>query len=242
MDKFLTEPLFFPEMHDRPFFYASYVQTIDGKIFVNKPNYWPIGSRNDYQYFTFLRAHADVILEGKNTALRFGKYTLETIHSDQFLSMRDQLGKKEPIKYMIATSSPDEKLAAVLENKYAYRPTILTDKPLDSQIKKIADAACLPADKNGITMQSMVDYFHSQHIQRVFLDTGPTLFMSFLKSNLVDELFITIAPKFFGNSKETITLGEGSLFDPNVIPLWKLENVKQIGDEVFLNYRRRKEK
>jgi riboflavin-specific deaminase-like protein len=242
MDKFLTEPLFFPEMKERPFFYASYVQTIDGKIFVNRPGYWPIGSRSDYHYFTFLRAHADVILEGKNTALRFGKYTLDTIHSEQFLSMRDQLGKKNPVRYMIATSSPDTALRTVLQNKHSYRPIILTDKPLDESWKEVADEVIIQKDSDGIRIESLTSYFYEQNLKSIFLDTGPTLFMSFLKRNLVDELFITVAPKFFGNSKDTITLGEGTLFGLDEIPLWKLENVKQIGDEVFLNYRRKKDK
>lgn len=241
MDELLTKKIDFPEITERPYFYASYVQTIDGKIFVNKPGYWPIGSRNDYQYFTLLRAHADVILEGKNTALRFGKHTLDTINKAAFKDLRKKLGRREESSYMIVTTRPDLELVSVLQNDYSYRPTIITDNALDPSFANIADEVILPKSNEGISIPKIADFLFSKNYRYVFLDTGPTMFQSFLTEGFVDELFITIAPKFFGNENgNAITLGERGLYASDAIPQWNLVSSHAIGNEIFLRYRRKR--
>ena len=116
----------FPKPKKRPFFFTSFVSTIDGKIIVKKKGYWPIGSKNDYEHFTYLRAHADAIIDAKNTALMFGGQTIATINGAKFRKIRERLGKSGVPDYLVITSSPDEELAGVLQNSYDYKTTILT--------------------------------------------------------------------------------------------------------------------
>lgn len=60
---------------------------------------------------------------------------------------------------------------------------------------------------------------------------------SFLKDNLIDEIFLTIAPRIFGTEPgKTLTLVEGILFKPNQIKKLKLVSVKKAGDELYLRY------
>ena len=97
--KKIYKNLTFPLLKNRPYFFTDFVSTVDGKVKVQNPNYWPIGSKTDFETFTFLRAHADVIIDGKNSALAFGNRTIETINSNSFLQIRKQLGKKNKILY-----------------------------------------------------------------------------------------------------------------------------------------------
>ena len=75
----------------------------------------------------------------------------------------------------------------------------------------------------------------------VLVEGGPTLLGSFLKEGLIDEIFLTIAPKIYGTPHHggagptTLTLVEGILFLPNKFKL-KLISVKKIKDELFLRY------
>src|SRR3989344_3633283 len=124
--------LSFKSPKETPYVYTCFVSTIDGKIFVDEKGFWPIGSSTDYDVFTILRAHADIIIDGKNTALRFGKYMLDTIHSEKFLTLRKELGKKDPVEYAVISRHPDETLFHALENKYNFRPVLLTSDKTDS--------------------------------------------------------------------------------------------------------------
>lgn len=207
--------LTFSKKEGRPFFYTSFVATVDGKVQIKKAGYWPIGSRTDYQIFTFLRAHADAIVDGKNTALRFGKNTIETIHDKKFMNLRKKLGKSKNIDYVVVARRADEKLKEVLQNPYGFKPIIFTK-----------------------TIEELVAEFTKQKKQAIFIDGGPHLLGSFFALNLIDEVFLTIAPKIFGNQDNlALTMVEGTLFSKDNIPHLKLLSVNKVGDEVYLRYR-----
>lgn len=73
--------------------------------------------------------------------------------------------------------------------------------------------------------------------KNILVEGGPTILGSFLKANLIDEIFLTIAPKIFGSDKlATKNLVEGQLFPPKQIKHLKLISVKKIKDELFLRY------
>lgn len=87
-------------------------------------------------------------------------------------------------------------------------------------------------------IKQLVSKLQSKGYKHILVEGGPTLLGSFLKENLIDEIFLTIAPKIFGNDKgNTLTLVEGYLFPPKATKKLKLLSIKQIGDELFLRYR-----
>lgn len=207
--------LVFPTPIGRPFFYTSFVTTVDGKVWVNRPGYWPIGSKTDYDVFTFLRAHADAIIDGKNTALRFGKNTIQTINNASFLRLRKRLHREKAPSYVVVTQNPDEQLQKALTNPYGFK-TIIWKKRIDE----------------------LVTFLNKEGCSQVFIDGGPTLLASFLAQNLLDEIFLTIAPKIFGNEKGiTVTMVEGKLFTASCVKRLELLSVKKRSNEVFLRYR-----
>ncbi len=73
--------------------------------------------------------------------------------------------------------------------------------------------------------------------KHVLVEGGPTLLGSFFEKELIDEIFLTIAPKIYGSKPDsTKTLVEGILLPPDKFKL-KLISVKKIKDELFLRYR-----
>lgn len=87
-------------------------------------------------------------------------------------------------------------------------------------------------------LQELTHKLHEKGYKHVLVEGGPTLLGSFLKENLLDEIFLTIAPKIYGTENLTTkTLVEGTLFPPNDIKKLKLLSAKQIGNELFLRYR-----
>lgn len=83
----------------------------------------------------------------------------------------------------------------------------------------------------------LVEELQDKGYKHVLIEGGPTLLGSFLNENLVDEIFLTIAPKIYGSKlNSTKTLVEGILFPPTQIKKLKLLSIKKIKDEIFLRY------
>ncbi len=215
-------PFKFKKPVDRPFMFTSFVSTIDGKVIVKEKGYWPIGTTADYQYFTHLRAHADAIVDAKNTALQFGKYTIRTIHDKSFQEYRKEIGKEGVPEYIVLTSSPDEALRSVLQNDHGFETKVLTPE----------------TGSKRLSIQNFIGYLNQQGYKHVFIDGGPTLIAQLLEKKVLDEVHLTVASKIFGSVPgKTLTMTEGILFPPDEVPKFNLESVDRIGDdEVVLRY------
>lgn len=224
----------------KPYFYSSFVSTLDGKVIVKKDGYWPIGSQNDYEFFTYLRSYADVIIDGKNTAVQFGNRTIDTIYRSEFQILRQKNGKKEKPEYYIITSSPDENLAYSLRNSYNFKPTIITtySAVIPKSLQQICEIERVDESGKNIDIKKVMKLLKQKGFQNIFIDGGPTLLRSFLAENYLHEIFITLAPKIVaGDKTNTLTMIEGEIFSPEDVKQFKLISVEKIEDEAFLHYR-----
>lgn len=79
---------------------------------------------------------------------------------------------------------------------------------------------------------------YNKGYKHILVEGGPTLLASFLKANLIDEIFLTIAPKIYGSEDgKTLTLVEGYLFPKNAIKKLSLLSVKRAENELFLRFK-----
>ncbi len=197
---------------DRPFFYTNFVQTVDGKVQVldNTKDYWPIGSKEDHDVLIELRSYADCLIHGSNLARQFGEFTFHSINKPEFKQMRTAKGKSADLPYYIITKNP---------------------KSLSVNLK---DAATIFAGD----LSNLVSELKNKGFNHVLVEGGPTLLGSFLRENLLDEIFLTISPKIFGNVKNrTLTLVEGYLFPSKSIKHLTLLSVKKLESELYLRYK-----
>ncbi len=200
----------FPRVKDRPFFYTNFVATVDGKtqVLKNTADYWPIGSKKDHDVLMQLRANADCLIHGSKLALEFGNITLDSLMGRELKTLRKKLKKAEQLPYYVITNHPT-KLTTLL-----------------------SEAVIVNTD-----LRSLVKDLHTKGYKNVLVEGGPTLLGSFLELNLIDQIFLTIAPKIFGSEKDsTLTLVEGHLFSKENIKNLKLLSVKQVEDEIYLRY------
>lgn len=227
----------FPEIKDRPFFFTNFVSTIDGKVQIleNGSKYWPIGSEIDFQTLLDLRASSDIFIHGKNTALGFNH--LLRINSEEFIKRREKIGKQKALEYMVITSNPDDSLLEFLKNDFGVKAYIVTTRK--AKISKELES-CVRVVRFGeekVDLKLLSQFLHSKGFVNVLMEGGPTLLGEFLKENLIDEVFLTVAPKIFGNEKaKSLTLVEGYLFPPEQIKNLKLISVIQNNNELFLRY------
>lgn len=212
----MYENIEFTPVEGRPMFYTNMVQTLDGKTWVTNPDpanlnpYWPIGSLADYAALTDLRGKADALIHGSNTALIFGVKTLERLNDPDFKTMRSKADKNPDLPYYVATTNP--KKFDIFDNS----PT----KP-----------SFAPPNLERLSRR-----LYEKGYRHVLVEGGPTLLRSFLEEGLLDEVFVTIAPRIFGdNNNNTLTMVEGGLFLPKQIELQLLSCVPQ-GNEAFLRF------
>lgn len=234
----------FSNIKNIPFFYSNFVSTIDGKVQVRGESaklYWPIGSELDFDTLLWLRANADVLIHGKNTALGF--QTLKTLAKKEFKEKREILGKKNDLIYMVLSNHPTNKLLQALRDppKSIQSMLVTNIQPHNSQTHGLKQVKIVKVGNNSIDLVDLKNYFIKNNLKKILIEGGPTIMASFLKENLIDEMFVTIAPKIFGNeSNSTISMIEGHLFSPDKIPKFRIVSVKNIKNELYLRYRRSK--
>lgn len=233
----MYEDLHFPHKEQRPFFYTNFVVTIDGKTLVRTApkDYWPIGSWLDYETLVELRTYADILIHGKNTAL-FGR-TLDRLNNAEFRAARSKLGKSPDLPYLVMSNRPEDDLIRYLDNYDGPQPLLVTTEAAFVSNELASKVRLIRLGKEIVDIDLLTSFLHQEGFQHALVEAGPTLISVFLAHNLIDELFLTVAPKIFGNSENaTYTLVEGYLFPPDAIKQCKLLSAKQVGDELFLRY------
>ncbi|MDO8618766.1 MAG: RibD family protein [Candidatus Daviesbacteria bacterium] len=170
-------------------------------------DYWPLGSEQDREVLHELRAQADCLIHGKNLAKEFGQITLNSLNKPEFKKMRTDLGKNPKLPYYIVTDHAEN------------LPNLTGVKIVGSDLQKLSED------------------LYEQGFENILVEGGPTLLGSFLKENLMDEIFLTIAPKIVGNLPgQTLTMVEGYLFPADQVKKLELISVQNINSELFLRY------
>lgn len=222
-----------------PYIYTNFVSTVDGKVQVleNWKSYWPIGSRKDHEVLNGLRALSDVLIHGSGTAKLFP--FVKTIQDPALEAIRESRGVNKTLPYVVLSNRPDGNLIKNLQNPRGEKVYLVTSKeanvPTDTEdVVKLARIG-----KKKIDLKGLIRFLSTNlKAKRILVEGGPTLFGSFLEEDLIDEIFLTIAPKIFGNKKgKALTLVESKLFSADQVKRLQIISVKQIEDELFLRYK-----
>ncbi len=234
----MYDQLKFELPEDRPFFYINAVETLDGKIQVarNPRDYWPIGSEKDYETLVQLRTYADVLVNGKGTATWVK--TVDNLAKDDFQELRKKASKTRDILYVVVSAHPTADLAELLSvSRRGVFSLLVTTEAADVPAELLKSTKVIRLGKTEVDLQKLSKYFFNNGYRTVLVEGGPTLWGSFFANKMIDEVFVTIAPKIFGDEPgNTLTLLKNHFFSPEDIVNLKLLSVQQHGDELFLRY------
>lgn len=239
MPKALYQRLKLPQKSKRPFFYANFVQSVDGVVQSRKrPRaYWPLGSERDFATLIELRAKADVLIHGRKTAEL--SPTLRRLREPAFAKRRKALGKTRPLFYLIVTTQP-QKVLRLIKNppSWVQVMTLAPDKHIEISRYVAMSSSAKNHDKNPVALSSLSRFLHRQGHRHILVEGGPHLVTQFIKAKLLDELFLTITPKLLGNEEgDSLHLMEDAMFPPKGVPKLKLISQKMVNSELFLRYR-----
>jgi riboflavin biosynthesis pyrimidine reductase len=233
------EHLQFPTLPHRPYFFSNFVISIDGRAVIkDTKDYEPLGSSIDFETFLDLRKYADALIHGKHTAVLHR--TLDTRAQKESLEKRREQKKPEILPYFIVTNHPDVSLlAAVINNPLSEKPYIVTTEKAIIPVEIQKETNVLRFGNEKVDLTEFSTYLFEKDMKQVLVEGGPTLLGSFFANDLIDEIFLTIAPKVInGNQNDFFTMNQGGLVSPEKLTTWKLLSVSNIESELFLRYQK----
>jgi 2,5-diamino-6-(ribosylamino)-4(3H)-pyrimidinone 5'-phosphate reductase len=204
---------------DRPYVYINMVATIDGKT-VSGGRDEPVqdlGSELDHATMRQIERTADAVLIGAG-------------------SLRATRGIHYPkgLKRIVASASGD----VPTDRRF------FTDEPENAFIattkgtKVPGGIKVIECGTDRIEWRLLLSVLRGDHgVQKLLLEGGSEINASLLHEDLVDELFLTVAPKV-KLGRDVPTYAGGKPLPRDKMLQFRLVSCAQFGDEVFVRYRR----
>ncbi len=206
---------------DRPHTFANFIASADGRAAFHGRSA-PLSDEGDRALFHGLRERADAVLAGTGT-LRTERYG-RIVRDRERRRRRTESGlSPEPLACVIARSG-DVPTDIPLFAEPEARIVVFTPAELDtSQCAAQVDVSRL--DPGELTLTTVLRRLRWDHDVRVLLcEGGPTMLGALLQEGLVDELFLTIAPKLAGGGSAPTIASGPELADLDALALiWALE-------------------
>lgn len=242
-----------PLQHIPAYLIGNFVTTLDGVVALNTPGSLSGAdisgfNRQDQALVGLLRAAADAVIVGAGTMrieqghLLTPEDIAPTLDGD-YRALRARLGKTTaPWNVIVsARGQLDLELPAFQTGRVPILVITTTQglQHLQKQqwgpstcVRAVQEAGTIPAS----TLLKTLEAVCPGHLWLV--EGGPRLLSAFLQEQLLDELFLTLAPQIAGraDTPERPGLVTGKLFAP-ATPRWgKLRAVRRGGSHLFLRY------
>jgi len=231
-----------------PLVFANFVSSIDGIVSYDEPGIErarevSAGYAADRFMLALLRAAADAVIVGAGTMRKEpGVWTAPAVAPDlaeDFADLRTRLGRPLHPTTVIVSASGD-----VDARSPAFRgdaPVVIaTTRDGAERIgPQVSAQVRIVGQRAPLSSRVLVDLaVRESGGTRILTEGGPTLFGQFLNDGVVDELFLTIAPRLAGRSREKrrLALVEGAAFSPTDSPLGALLSLKAADDYLFARY------
>ena len=216
---------------DRPYLVANFISSADGRATFHGRS-GPLGNPADREMFHGLREQMDAVMAGTRT--------LEVEHYGRLLGKPERRQRRvaagraaEPLMCVVTRSGHVPLQAPIFAEPEA-RVAVFAP-PGTSLDVAAAQAELIELDPGELTLTTALRRLRSDYgIRSLLCEGGPTLFGGLLEERLVDELFLTLAPKLTGGGMSpSITSGPELSELANLSLVWALEH----DDSLFLRYR-----
>ncbi|HSJ61187.1 MAG TPA: pyrimidine reductase family protein [Jiangellaceae bacterium] len=196
-----------------PYVRANMVATLDGAAWGPNHRSGTISSAPDREVFAVLRALADVILVGAETARRerYGP----AVTGSEFAGHRAALGQRPDPVIAVVSRSLDFDPAAPLFAAAADRTIVLTTESAPQQRRDVLSelVTVIIAGATAVDFGAALSALAGQGLTRVLCEGGPHLLGEIARAGLLDELCLTITPQLAGGDAVRILAGGQALRD-----------------------------
>ena len=205
----------------RPYTFINMVTTIDGKIVTGgrDESVMDLGSEVDHLSMRQIENAAQAVLIGAGN-LRATPKLWYPKHLIRLVATRS--GSVDP-RGRFFTDAPEK----------AY---VVTSESNSEAVPHGVQVLAMGRDETD--WSRLLQYLRQNlGVQRLLIEGGSELNAQLLRANLVDELFLTLAPKM-KLGREVPTYAGGQALDREDVQKYSLLSHQVVGDEVFLRYRR----
>lgn len=216
----------------RPYTVVNFVASVDGRVAVGGRS-GPLGDEGDRDMLGALRERADAVLAGTNTVIAEGYRRM--LSNPAARERRRSAGRTaEPLACLISRSGRSTLARVPMLAEPEVEVVVFSPEPPDPEgvRARVHHEPLSPdADALAVAMGILRDRYE---VRMLLCEGGPSLFLSMLRAGLVDELFLTVAPKLVGSSGAGSLLPDGQAL-PDVAAL-DLRTVLERESTLFLRY------
>jgi len=207
---------------DRPYTIVNFVAAADGHAAYRGRSRW-LSDDADRELFHGLREHVDAVMAGTGTlrAERYGRI----VRDPERRRRRAARGlHPEPLGAVMSRSG-DVPTDIPLFSDSGSRVVVFTSDHLDTGSLS-AQVDVVRLDPGELTLTTMMRRLRSAYdVRSLLCEGGPTLFSALLQEDLVDELFLSLAPKLTGGgTAPAITAGPELAELRSMSLIWALEH------------------
>lgn len=206
---------------DRPYVLVNFISTVDGRTtFQGRSG--PLGDEGDRAMFHGLREQADAVLAGTGT-LRIERYG-RILSRPERRQRRSQAGRSaEPLAVTVTRTGAlpleiplfGEPEARVVV--FGPQETVAPRTAAEVELHRLAD--------HEMTLTTALRRLRADYqVALLLCEGGPTIFAGLVAEGLVDELFLTLAPRLAGGGGDLpMTIGSELRQLVPLHPRWLLE-------------------
>jgi riboflavin biosynthesis pyrimidine reductase len=241
-------------MPGRPTIVGNFVSSMDGVVALGQSEANSGGgeisgfSEADRYMMALLRAIADVVVVGAGT-VRVGRRHVWTAANLQptlagaFAAWRSELWLTPHPTTIVVTAAGNLEATHSAFNAPAVPVIVVTTdagaarlaaQPFAPNVRVVAvgPGPLVPAG-------ALLEVIRTTGARLALCEGGPHLFGELLRSRLVDELFLTIAPQVLGRdaTDHRLSFAEGTSFGSGFGRWSALSSIRRAGDDLFLRYR-----
>jgi 5-amino-6-(5-phosphoribosylamino)uracil reductase len=220
-------------MRDRPYTLLSCCVSIDGYI-GNAASRLLLSNEADFDRVDAVRATCDAILVGA-----------QTVRVDNpRLVVRSQLRREEraarglpasPIKVTVTRRADLDARADFFTLGDAEKLVYCASPRVGAARARLEPAATVVDAGDDVEMRALSTDLAARGVERLMVEGGGTVHTQFLTEDIVDELQLTVAPVFVGDSEAPRFVRDG-IFPWNTARRAELVDVQKLGDVVLLRY------
>lgn len=217
---------------DRPYALANFVASVDGRATFDGRS-GTLGDDGDRAMFHTLREQVDAVLAGTNT-LRSERYGRIMVDPEGRARRVAKGLAPEPLACVVTRSGDVPTEIPLLQVPEA-RVIVFSAAAVD--LAGAAQVEVVRVDPGELTLRTVLRRLRAEHgVRSLLCEGGPTLFGALTREGVVDELFLTIAPKLTGGGRGPAISSGPELQEPAPLQLaWALER----HGSLFLRYLRR---
>lgn len=247
----------FPAFDFRPYVIGNFVSTIDGVVSFEIPGEsggGDISGFNEADRFIMglLRASVDAVVVGAGTLrevapghLWLAEYAYPEA-SERYARYRQRVLNKlvPPLNVIVSGSGAVDLQRAVFRTRAVKTLIVTSPKGAELLAKNgvaftSAEVRVIEGEEGKIAPASILKLLRDEFgVKTLLHEGGPALFGDFVIHGCVDELFLTVAPRFAGRDAKRQRPGiiASAEFLPQTAPWLKIVSVKQSASHLYLRY------